>query len=189
MNMQFDQRPFNVLLGYFVRGLLLVVPLALTVYIISIALNFIDRLIGTRLPGLGLAILLASIAFLGYLGSTLLVRSIFDFTESLIVRVPLINTIYAALKEFTVALVGSKKKFDRPVLIVINKDTQLRRLGFVTHQDLESMKLPGYVAVYIPQSYSFSGDLFILPKEVVIPLDILSADAIKFIVSGGVTDL
>ena len=171
------------------RGLLLVVPLVLTMYIISMALNFIDGLIGTRIPGLGFAILLASIAFLGYLGSTLLVKSIFDFTESLITRLPLVNTLYTSLKEFTVALVGNKKKFNRPVLIIIDKEAQVHKLGFVTHQDLATIKLPGYVAVYVPQSYGFSGDLFVLPKEGVVFLDVVSVDVMKFIVSGGVTKL
>ena len=82
--MHLNKQLLSDLFGYFVRGLLLVVPFALTIYIISIALNFIDGLIGIKIPGLGIAILLTSITFFGYLGSTLLVRSIFELTEKLI---------------------------------------------------------------------------------------------------------
>lgn len=187
--MQLNKPLLSALLGYFMRGLLLVVPFALTIYIISIALNFIDGLIRIKIPGLGIAILLVSITFFGYLGSTLLVRSVFDFTESFIVKLPFISSIYTSFKELTSALVGNKKKFDKPVLVLINKETRLQRIGFVTHKDLKAINLPGSIAVYAPHSYNFSGDLLILPKEEVIPLDIASTEIMKFIVSGGVAGL
>jgi uncharacterized membrane protein len=187
--MQLKRSLLSALFGYFMRGLLLVVPFALTVYIISLALNLIDGLIGIKIPGLGIAILLASITFFGYLGSTLLVRSAFDLTESFIVRLPFISSIYTSFKELTSALVGNKKKFDKPVLVIINKESRLQKLGFVTQNNLKTINLPGSIAVYVPHSYNFSGDLFILPKEDVTPLDVASAEIMKFIVSGGVTDL
>ena len=187
--MQFNRKLLGDLFGYFMRGLLLIVPFALTIYIISHALNLIDGLIGTQLPGLGIAILLISITFFGYLGSTLLVRSIFDLTESFITKVPLISTIYSSLKELISAFVGKKKKFDKPVLVLLNKEARLHKLGFITQQELKDINLPGSIAVYIPHSYNFSGDLFILPREAVTPVDIASTEVMKFIVSGGVTDL
>ena len=187
--MQLNKKLLSALFGYFMRGLLLVVPFALTIYIIALALNLIDGLIGIKVPGLGIAILLTSITFFGYLGSTLLVRSIFDLTESFITQLPLISTIYSSLKELTSAFVGKKKKFDKPVLVMMNKEARLHKLGFVTQQGLKDMNLPGSIAVYVPHSYNFSGDLFILPKEAVTPLDISSAEIMRFIVSGGVTGL
>jgi uncharacterized membrane protein len=186
--MQPNKKLLRNLLGYFMRGLLLVVPFVLTTYLISLALHFIDGLIKIRIPGLGITILLTSITFLGYLGSTLLVRSAFDLTESLITRLPLISTIYSSLKELTSAFVG-KKRFDKPVLVVINKEAQLKKLGFVTQRELKAINLPGSIAVYVPHSYNFSGDLFILPKDAVTPLDIASAEIMKFIVSGGLAGL
>ncbi|HAN50012.1 MAG TPA: hypothetical protein DCQ08_03345 [Amoebophilaceae bacterium] len=187
--MQLNKKLLSDLFGYFMRGLLLVAPFALTIYIISLALNFIDGLIGIKIPGLGIAILLTSITFLGYLGSTLLVRSVFDLTENLITKLPFISTIYYSLKELTSAFVGDKKKFDKPVLVIMNKEAQLHKLGFVTQKDLKTMNLPGSIAVYVPHSYNFSGDLFILPKEAVSPVDIASTEVMKFIVSGGVAGL
>ena len=187
--MQLKKPLLSALFGYFMRGLLLVVPFALTVYIISLALNLIDGLIRIKIPGLGIAILLTSITFFGYLGSTLLVRSAFDLTESFIVRLPFVSSIYTSFKELTSALVGNTKKFDKPVLVIINKESRLQKLGFVTQNNLKTINLPGSIAVYVPHSYNFSGDLFILPKEDVTPLDVSSAEIMKFIVSGGVTDL
>ncbi|XWN35065.1 MAG: DUF502 domain-containing protein [Roseivirga sp.] len=184
--MQIDKKLLSDLFGYFMRGLLLVVPLALTFYIISMALNMIDGLIGTRFPGLGIGILLSSITLFGYLGSILLFQSAFDFTEKWIGKLPLVSTIYSSLKELIFAFVGKEKKFDKPVLILFDKEAQLKRIGFVTQQDLTQLGLPGSIAVYVPHSYNLSGDLFILPKETITPLNIASAEIMKFIVSGGV---
>ncbi len=187
--MQLNKELLRDLLGYFMRGLLLVVPFVLTAYLILLALHFIDGLIKIKIPGLGIAILLTSITFLGYLGSTLLVRSAFDLTESLITRLPLVSTVYSSLKELTSAFVGNKRRFDKPVLVVINKEAELKKLGFVTQRELKAINLPGSIAVYVPHSYNFSGDLFILPKDAVTPLDIASTEVMKFIVSGGVAGL
>ena len=187
--MQLKKPLLSILLGYFIRGLLLVVPFALTTYLISLALNLIDGLIKIKIPGLGIAILLTSITFFGYLGSILLVRSVFDLTESFITRLPFISSIYISLKELTSALVGNTKKFDKPVLVIMNKEARLQKIGFVTHKNLKTINLPGNIAVYVPHSYNFSGDLFIVPKEVVTPLDVASTEIMKFIVSGGVTGL
>lgn len=187
--MQLNKELLRDLLGYFMRGLLLVVPFVLTAYLILLALHFIDGLIKIKIPGLGIAILLTSITFLGYLGSTLLVRSAFDLTESLITRLPLVSTVYSSLKELTSAFVGNKRRFDKPVLVVINKEAELKKLGFVTQRELKAINLPGSIAVYVPHSYNFSGDLFILPKDAVTPLDTASTEVMKFIVSGGVAGL
>lgn len=187
--MKLDKKLLSNLFGYFMRGLLLVIPLALTAYIISYALQKIDGLIGVKFPGFGIAILLAGITLLGYLGSTLLVRSLFDMTERWIVRLPLVSTIYSSLKELTSAFVGKDKKFDKPVLVLLNKEARLYKLGFITQKDLKDVNLPGSIGVYVPHSYNFSGDLFLLPKEDVTPLNISGAEIMKFIVSGGVTGL
>ena len=187
--MEFNKQLLSRLFGYFMRGILLAVPAALTVYIISLALHWIDGLIGISIPGLGIAILLVSITFLGYLGSTLLVKSLLKLTEDLIAKLPLISSIYSSLKELLIAFVGKEKKFNKPVLVMMNEEGQLQKLGFITQVDLKELNLPGSIAVYIPDSYNFSGNLFILPKGAVMPLDISSTEIMKFILSGGVTGL
>lgn len=187
--MKLDRQLLHILLAYFIRGLLLVVPFALTGYIISLALNWIDGLIKLNIPGLGMAILLITITFFGYLGSTLLVRSIFDLIESLVIKIPLISIIYTSFKELIAAFVGNKKKFDKPVLVMLDKQEQVYKLGFITQEELKILHLPGSVAVYCPHSYNFSGDLYLVPKDAITPLAIAGTDVMKFIVSGGITGL
>ncbi|OJW68553.1 MAG: hypothetical protein BGO68_01235 [Candidatus Amoebophilus sp. 36-38] len=183
-----NKKLLNTLLTYFIRGVLLIVPFALTGYIISLALNWIDSIIKIKVPGLGMAIILVAITLFGYLGSTLIVRSLLDAIEKLVIKVPLINTIYTSFKELIAAFVGNKKKFDKPVLVTIDKERSIKRIGFITQQELAILHLPDNVAVYVPNSYSFSGDLYIVPKNLVTPLpDISSAETMKFIISGGVT--
>ena len=185
--MQRNKQIWSMLFRYFMRGLLLVAPFVLTVYIILLALNFIDSLIRIRIPGLGMTILLVSITFFGYLGSTLLVRSIFELTESFIIKLPFVSTIYSSFKELTSAFISKEKRFNQPVLVTINREAHLHKIGFITRQDLNSIDLPGSMAVYVPHSYNFSGDLFILPKQSIAPLKIAGTEAMKFIISGGVT--
>ncbi|MEL6539213.1 MAG: DUF502 domain-containing protein [Bacteroidota bacterium] len=187
--MQLNKKHFSDLFSYFLRGLLLVGPAALTIYIISQTIHWIDSLIGLDIPFLGMIILVVSITLCGYIGSTLLIKSVLDLTESFISRLPIVSLIYSSLKEFLGAFVGNKKKFDKPVLVVMNREARLHKLGFVTQEDLAGMNLPGSVAVYVPHSYNISGDLFILPKDTITPVNISSAEVTKFIVSGGVTGL
>lgn len=187
--MKFNKKSFNSLLTYFIRGLLLVVPFALTGYIISLALNWIDGLVKIKIPGLGLAILLSAITLFGYLASSLLFRSLFDWIEKLLIKIPLINLIYTSLKELMAAFVGNKKKFDKPVLVALNRQEELFKLGFITQQDLQQLGLPGKVAVYLPHSYNFSGELCIIPTGNIQPLSLSGTEVMKFIVSGGVAGL
>jgi uncharacterized membrane protein len=174
---------------YFFRGLLFIVPLALTVYILLESIQWLDGLIPVKVPGLGLLIIVVTITLFGYLGSTLLVKPFFDIMERLIIKLPLANIIYTSLKDLMVAFVGDKRKFSKAVMVVMNKDFGIHKLGFITQEDLSHLGMPGKVAVYLPHSYNFSGNLFIVPKENVIPIEAPGADVMKFIVSGGVAGL
>jgi uncharacterized membrane protein len=75
------------------------------------------------------------------------------------------------------------------VIVLVNPVTNLEKLGFLTEQDLRKLGEKDKVAVYFPHSYNFSGELFIVPKEQVRPLNVQPGDAMKFIVSGGVAGL
>lgn len=174
---------------YFLRGLLLVTPLAITVYIIVLAIRWLDGLIGLGIPGLGLLIILGSITIIGYLGSTLLAQPIFNFFEGIMVRLPLVRIIYTSLRDLVSAFVGDHKKFDKPVLVDILPDGCIKRVGFITQNDLTFLGAPGFVAVYFPHSYNFSGNLVLVAKDQVTLLPISSTETMKFVVSGGVSDI
>jgi len=180
-------------LRYFLQGLLFVIPIGFTIYVIYASVSWIDsiipRLFRVELyPGVGLAIVITTITIVGYLGSTLIAKPVFTFFENLIYRIPLVNLIYSSVKDLIGAFVGDKKKFSQPVLVVWNKEINLQRIGFITQKDLKYMELNDKMAVYFPDSYNISGNLFIVPKDQVIILHANSAEVMKFVVSGGVSD-
>jgi uncharacterized membrane protein len=177
------------LLKYFLRGLLFLVPITITLYIIIGSIQWLDNLIPVSIPFLGLFIILSVITIFGYLGTTLLAKPFFDLFEEVLIRLPLVNIIYTSLKDLIGAFVGDKKKFNKPVMVCMNPDAQVYKLGFITQVDLTQIGMPGKVAVYLPHSYNFSGNLFFVPIESVTPLDVSSAEIMKFIVSGGVSGI
>lgn len=178
------------ILAYFFSGLLLVVPITVIVYVVYALFVFLDDLIPFRIPGLGLVTLLVSITALGYLGSSFISQPIKRRANKLLDRVPLVKTIYTAISDLLSAFVGQKKSFSRPVLVKMSYSSDIEKLGFVTNDDLSSLNIAsGKIAVYLPHSYNFSGNLYIVPIENVTPISAHTAEVMKFIVSGGVTDL
>mgnify|MGYP001819193357 FL=1 len=180
---------FQFIPKYFLRGLLFVVPIALTIYIIVISIRWLDGLIELEIPGLGLLIILSSITIIGYLGSSFLAQPVIRFFEGIMMRLPFVRIIYTSLKDLVSAFVGDQKKFNEPVLVDLFQDGSVKRVGFITQEDMASIGAPGFVAIYLPHSYNFSGNLVLVPKAQVKPLNISSTDAMKFAVSGGVSGL
>lgn len=181
---------YKRILGYFFSGLLLVVPITVIIYVVYSLFIFLDRLIPIAIPGLGLLTLLLSITVLGYLGSSFISQPIRRRANKMLDKVPLVKTIYTAISDLLSAFVGQKKSFSRPVLVKMSRSSNIEKLGFVTNDDLSMLNLPaGKIAVYLPHSYNFSGNLYIVPIENVTPISANTAEVMKFIVSGGVTDL
>lgn len=177
-------------LNYFFRGLLLVAPITIIIYIIFQLFVFLDDLIPMRIPGLGILILLAGITGLGYLGSVFITQPIKNAANRMLARIPLLRTIYTAINDLLSAFVGQKKSFSRPVLVKLNRESDIEKLGFVTNTDLSQLSITsGKIAVYLPHSYNFSGNLYVVPVENITPLDAKTPDVMKFIVSGGVVNL
>lgn len=182
---------------YFLQGLMYVAPMGLTVYIIfilfqfvnNIAQQYIDQLLTFRIPGLGIILMFIFISLMGYFGHKLFSQPIKLVIEKLLSKAPLIQLIYTSIRDFLSAFVGKEKKFTQPVLVKVNKSVELEKIGFLTASDLSDLNMKDKVAVYFPHSYAFSGELFIVPAELVTPLDIQPAEAMKFIVSGGISKL
>ena len=185
---------YKVIAGYFLRGLLYTVPLAITVYIIYQIFVFLDNLLADlipyNIPGLGILILLVFITLMGFLGSTIIGQPVVNYLESLLNRIPLLKTLYTAITDLLGAFVGTKKRFNQPVLVKMNRESEIEKLGFITTEDLSRLGIEGgKIAVYMPHSYNFSGNLFIVPRTNVTPIHHNTADVMKFIISGGVTEL
>lgn len=189
------------LLNYFLNGLLLSVPLAVVLYVIYQLFIFMDNLIlpflnSGREPedysfrGFGFVILVATLTILGYFGNTLIAKPIQRSIDRLLARIPLIKILYKAIADLLSAFVGKKKRFNQPVLVKISKDSDLQKIGFITDANLRQLgDIRGKVAVYFPHSYAFSGNLFVVPIENITRLDQNPADVMKYIVSGGVSDM
>ncbi|WP_373523141.1 DUF502 domain-containing protein [Aquiflexum sp.] len=175
-------------LTYFFRGLLFVVPIALTIYVILLILQFLDGILPIPVPGLGIVIMLAFITFVGFLASIFVTRPLFEIFERWVFKIPLINILYTSIKDLMSAFVGDKKKFNIPVIVKLSEG--MSRLGFITQEDLSVLEEDNLVAIYFPHSYNFSGNLYLVPQENVrILKNVSSTDIMKFIVSGGVSIL
>lgn len=184
-------------LNYFVQGLLLFIPLIITGVILVKLFDFFAGLFSfvgfSEYPILntllGLAGTLGFVLVLGILASSYIFKQVFSFLEEKLEHVPFIRHIYSPIKDFTNAFVGNKKKFNKPVLVLTNPDANIHEMGFITKEDLHDFQIKEKVAVYLPMSYSLSGRLIIVPRSNIKPLDVDASDAMKFIVSGGVTDV
>ncbi|AWW31461.1 hypothetical protein DN752_15760 [Echinicola strongylocentroti] len=174
--------------NYFFKGLLFVAPLALTVYIIYYIVQFLDNLLPVPVPGLGILIVFGLITFIGYLANIFITKPIFELVERWLFRIPLVNILYTSIKDLMSAFVGDKKKFNTPVIVKLSE--HVSRLGFITQEDLSMIGEEDLVAVYLPHSYNFSGNCFLAPRSNVRVLHgANSTEVMKFIVSGGVSEL
>jgi uncharacterized membrane protein len=175
------------ILTTFLKGLLVLVPLWVTAYVIYFVFVKIDGLLRFSIPGLGILVTILFIMLVGTLASNIFFARILDYLEKVFTRLPVVKLLYFSIKDLIGAFVGEKKSFTRPVMITLDPAQDIRILGFVT---AEGMDLPGvqtHLAVYLPQSYNFGGFLILVPRERVTPLATGdSAKLMAFIMSGGV---
>lgn len=177
------------LLNYFVQGLLLLAPLAITAYVCWITFVTIDGWLGLPVRGAGFLVTIALITLFGFLAGGFLTRRFVGLLESVMQRVPLVRMLYSSTKDLLNAFVGDKRRFDKPVLVELVPGSNAQAFGFITQESLDRLGLPGHLAVYFPQSYNFAGSLVIFPAAQVRRLGAESSAVMAFIVSGGVTDV
>jgi uncharacterized membrane protein len=177
------------LLNYFLRGLAFVAPVAITVYVCWWVFTAIDRLLRLPVPGLGFAITLALITLVGFVASNLLARTVLGLVEAVFTRLPFVRLLYTSSRDLFSAFVGERRRFDKPVLIAMFPGSPARALGFITRDSLAELGLAGEVAVYLPQSYNFAGQVLVVPATAVTALAAPSGEVMAFIVSGGVSGL
>ncbi|KAF0130950.1 MAG: hypothetical protein FD155_1219 [Bacteroidetes bacterium] len=185
-------------LNYFLQGLLYIAPITMTIwgvitifeFIDGLLIGYLDQILKRHIPGLGIIVLLISITLIGLMGSTILFKPFIAYFDHLFAKAPLIKIIYTSVKDLVSAFVGQKKRFNEPVMVKIGKGYDLEKIGFITNKDLSFLGIEGQkVAVYLPHSYAWSGNLFIVPAENVRPIDASSTEVMKFIISAGVTNL
>ncbi|MAX68278.1 MAG: hypothetical protein CMP60_01115 [Flavobacteriales bacterium] len=195
----------NSIINYFLRGILYIVPLSATIYILYISILFIENMIEPILESintiinvktewisllLGVIIIFILVLIIGFLGSLIISTPINSFFKKLLKQAPLIQTIYTSIKDLMNTFVGNKKGFSEPVLVKLYENSTIERIGFVTNEDISSVNIKkGKVLVYLPHSYAISGQLFVVEKKDVTPIDKSSGEIMKLIISGGVTEV
>jgi uncharacterized membrane protein len=178
---------FRKIIRYFFSGTLFIVPLIATAYFIFVSFRWLDSLLNLPYPGLGFAIILIAITAFGYFTSNFAFQTMVNWFDHGMNKIPLVKLIYSSLKDLLNAFVGDKKKFNKPVLVEINKENNLYQIGFITQSDLSELGLTELVSVYLPHSYAVSGIHYIIPKERVTLLNVSGPAAMKYIISGGVS--
>jgi uncharacterized membrane protein len=185
--------------NYMIKGLLIVLPIALSVLIVVWGVTTVDSWLNVNnilgvdprtgasrnIPGLGLVLVLAIILSAGIFVTYFVTEPMYNWFQRIMNRLPIVKFIYSSIKDLTEAFVGDEKKFNMPVVVEVEGD--MKRIGFLTQSDLSSIGLPGESIIYFPFSYSFAGQVYVVKNEKIKPLDMTAADAMKLVVSGGVT--
>ncbi|MEN6488383.1 MAG: DUF502 domain-containing protein [Syntrophaceae bacterium] len=179
---------------YFFKGILILVPIVLTIYIVVFVFQLTDSILGRyfvalgiHIPGLGLLTTIALIILVGFLGTQVASGRIFNYIDGLFGKIPFIKIIYNTIKDIMNALLGRKSSFAKVVMINLPGDNDIKILGFITKEDLEIFGLKDHLAVYILQSMQWAGFTLLVPKSHVKVLDVKPDEALKFIVSAGIS--
>lgn len=176
------------LISYFIQGLFFVIPLGIVIYLIYWIEQKITSLFSSTPHILWItAGVILFILLTGFLTSNLLTKPFIGYMERIIIKLPLLGTIYSSTKDLMSAFVGDKRKFNQPVLVKVNDEENIERIGFVTNQDLSMLGIENKVAVYLPHSYAFSGWVVIVPTKNITPIPAKASEIMVFLVSGGVT--
>ncbi|MBC6491670.1 DUF502 domain-containing protein [Flavihumibacter stibioxidans] len=197
---QSDGWRWQKIFQYFLQGLLVTAPVVITGYLIYWFVSSIDNLVPifevkdasgniiTRNYGLGFVVIITALIVIGYLSSNFITRKLFSLFDYWLERAPGVKFIYSSIKDFFEAFAGNKRKFNKPVAVSIHQE-EVFQIGFVTDEDASEFGFKDYITVYIPFSYSFAGQTYLVPRNRVRPLDhIKAADAMKYVVSGGVAE-
>lgn len=191
----------RALLNYLIKGLLIVLPITLSIFIVVWCVTTVDswlnlnNILGVNpltgesknIPGLGLALVLALILLAGIFVTYFVTEPMYNWFNRWMNRLPGLNFIYSSIKDLTEAFVGDEKKFNHPVTVEVVPG--LKRIGFLTQSDLASIGLPGECVVYFPFSYSFAGQVCVVQRSSVKELNMNAAEAMKLVVSGGVSQI
>src|ERR1017187_8062107 len=159
------------LFRYFVQGLILTVPAAVTAYVCYVAFTSIDGWLGMSIPGVGFLATVVLITLIGFLGTSFVTRALLNTFEEGLTHLPFVRLVYTSTKDLLNAFVGEKRRFDKPVIVALSADGALRGFGFITQESLAMLGLHDSVAVYFPQSYAFAGNTIIVPAARVTRID------------------
>ncbi|MBT9591790.1 MAG: DUF502 domain-containing protein [Thiobacillus sp.] len=187
---------------YFITGLLIWVPLGITLWVLDLLIGTMDQSLtvlpaawqteawlGVRVPGLGVILTLLVIVLTGVFGANFFGQKIIDFWERQLTRIPVVKTIYGSVKQVSDTLLSGSGHAFRKVLLVRYPHPEAWSLAFQTNIPDEVARLlpDAHVAVFIPTTPSpVNGFYFFVKKSEVIELNVSVDRALKYIVSMGV---
>src|SRR6185312_4488333 len=173
----------RILFRLFLQGVIILAPISLTIWTVVAVFNWIDNILHNtlhnlfpslvdidqfglprRIPGLGFVVFISLALFVGYVSSSFIVSRAMEIADRVLERTPGIKLIYSTIKDFVEAFAGSKRKFDKAVLVSVLAD-DVWQVGFVTQEELQEFDLKEFVAVYVPQSYAFAGHLYFVKRD------------------------
>lgn len=187
----FGRFVYKVILNYFLQGLIVLAPIAVTAYAIYVIFDKVDSILRSsiKIPGLGFLMIISGIILVGWISSFFVMSRILSIFDHLLERTPGVKFIYSSLRDFFEAFGGEKRKFEKAVIVNI-KGEDVWQIGFVTKEDMAQFDMQDYIAVYVPQSYALAGQLYIVPRSKIRPLPkVNAAEAMRFALSGGVTEV
>ena len=191
----------NALGKLFLKGLAVVIPITLTLAILWWMATGAEQLMGAVLkftlpsgwyvPGMGLVSGLALITLIGLLSHVLIFQKLFNLGDAIFHRLPLVKTIYTAIKDFIGYLNPDKESEMNKVVMVQLPGQSFQLIGFVTREQFDDLPFTPTaedpVAVYMPMSYQIGGYTLFLPRSCLTPLDMPFEDAMRLVVTGAVT--
>ena len=191
--MSFKDTITKVLRNYFLSGVLIIVPLIITYLVLrflfvnvdGLLSPLINKLIGYKIPGIGLLATLILIFLAGIFASSVIFSRLVSYGQSLFLRIPIIRTIYGPAKQLVESLTVEDKRAFKQVILIQFPRRGVFTLGFVTKK--VSFKNEELFAVFVPSTPTpFTGWTLLFKREEVIPLEISVEQGIEFFVSGGI---
>jgi uncharacterized membrane protein len=192
----------------FFQGVVVLAPIGVTVWVVVSLFNWVDNFLPNllnvlfpvqfaavngqipKVTGLGFLVAMALVLVVGWLSSLFFVERLVSVFDKVLEKTPGIKIIYSSVKDFLEAFAGNKKKFDQPILVNVDA-TDVWRIGFITQNDSAHFGLENFVTVYVPHSYAISGITYIVSPTRIkkLPKGLGAAEAMKYVVSGGVTTM
>jgi len=203
-----QQKLLSSIAQLFFQGVVVLAPIGVTIWVVVSLFNWVDNFLPNllhfispiqfaevngqvpKVTGLGFLVAIILVLLVGWLSSLFFVERLMSIFDRLLEKTPGVKIIYSSVKDFLEAFAGNKKKFDKPVLVCIDAD-DIWRIGFITQENCEHFGLKDHVTVYVPHSYAISGISFIVPlsKTKKLPKHINAAEAMKYAISAGVTNM
>lgn len=177
---------------YFLRGILVLAPIVITLSALLWGFNKVDGILNPYVtsPGLGLASILLVVLLVGWISTFRFVKRFSGHIGTALEHTPGVSFIYTSVRDFFEAFVGHKRRFTHAVLVNVLAD-EVWMVGFLTDEDPASFTLgAGYVSVYVPQAYNVGGQLFLVKRDRVRPVENHSPpDVMKYAVTGGAVEI